>query len=135
MNVIIDTAASVNVVNQEIYEKAQSSLETEMTSSKINLYPFLSRDPIECLGKFDAVVGFQNKSCNGTFVVVGDHADCLLGYKTAVELGVVHVANTLSMEQYKSAYPSQFSDRIGKLKDYQLKLHIDESVKPTQQFH
>ena len=70
---------------------------------------------------------------------------CLLGYSTATDLGILHVglAETLgtgacnsvdgtSVEQLKAKYPNVFHG-IGKLKGYQLKLHIDPSVTPVAQ--
>ena len=70
---------------------------------------------------------------------------CLLGYSTATELGILHVdpAGTLGtgncntvddtfVGQLQAKYPSVFHG-IGKLKDYQLKLHIDPSVTPVVQ--
>ena len=65
---------------------------------------------------------------------------CLLGYSTATDLGILRVglAETLGtgacntvdstfVGQLKSKYPNVFLG-IGKLKGYQLKLHIDPRV-------
>ena len=70
---------------------------------------------------------------------------CLLGYSTATDLGILRVdpAGTLStgncntvddtlVGQLKAKYPSVFHG-IGKLKGYQLKLHVDPSVTPVVQ--
>ena len=35
------------------------------------------------------------------------------------------------LEEYKRKYPSVFSGKIGKMKSHQIKLFIDESVKPA----
>jgi hypothetical protein len=40
--------------------------------------------------------------------------------------------NLKDIQYWKDKFPSVFSGKIGKLKDFQLKLHIDTSVKPIQ---
>ena len=78
------------------------------------------------------------------FIVVRT-GHCWLGYLTATDLGILHVdpAGTLGtgncntvddtlVGQLKAKYPSVFHG-IGKLKGYQLKLHVDPSVTPVVQ--
>ena len=70
-------------------------------------------------------------------VVKGDHA-ALLGRKTAEELGVLRVGlatdvyftGGLTKDKLREIYPQAFTG-LGKLKNYQLKLNIDESVTPV----
>ena len=70
---------------------------------------------------------------------------CLLGYSIATDLGILRVrqadtvntgnCNTVDesfVGRIKAIYPSVFQG-IGKLKNYQLKLHIDPSVTPVVQ--
>lgn len=42
------------------------------------------------------------------------------------------LASNNNLEHWKSNFPAVFSSKVGKLKDFQLKLHIDKSVKPIQ---
>ena len=70
----------------------------------------------------------------------------LLGYLTATDLEILRVDpmgtlrtgdcntvdNTGFVGELKVSYPSVFQE-IGKLKDYQLKLHVDPSVTPVVQ--
>ena len=63
------------------------------------------------------------------------------GYKTSDELGLVRIpfyenvplVNSISRERdltyWKEKYPSVFNEKPGKLKDVQIKLDIDESIK------
>ena len=72
-------------------------------------------------------------------VVKGDHA-ALLGRKTAEELGVLRVGlaadvyftGGLTKNKLREIYPQAFTGP-GKLKNYQLKLNIDDSVTPVAQ--
>ena len=57
---------------------------------------------------------------------------------TALELGVLHIGhgrlevNSLTVEQMTSRFPELFKG-IGKLKNYQAKLHVNPEVRPVAQ--
>ena len=67
----------------------------------------------------------------------------LLSYKTCVELGImakinakINVNGTMKekvKEKFIRKYPLLFSGKVGMLKDHQVNLHIDESIRPIQQ--
>lgn len=70
---------------------------------------------------------------------------CLLGHSTATDLGILRVGQAETIKtgncntvddtfvgQFKAKYPSVYQG-LGKLKNYQLKLHIDSSVTPVVQ--
>ena len=57
----------------------------------------------------------------------------LLGYTTAADLGIMQIANAVSVERNVfQNYPSLFSG-LGKMTNVEVKLHIDENVKPIHQ--
>ena len=69
-----------------------------------------------------------------------DHGS-LLSYHTATELGLLNVnvnattaCSDITQSNLEIQYPSVFSG-IGKLKDHQVKLHIDKNVVPVTQPH
>ena len=80
-----------------------------------------------------------------THLVVVKRGWCLVGYSTATELGILHVGpvpnpiaescNTVGcpfVESLKAKFPGVFSG-VGRLKNYQLNLHIDPQVIPVVQ--
>ncbi len=78
------------------------------------------------------------------FQVISGTGKPLIGRKSATELGLLHIGriNSVSPDISSVTYQStdtilrSFEDRftgIGKLKDFQLKLHVDPSVKPVAQ--
>lgn len=73
-------------------------------------------------------------STETTFHVVRGAHGSLLSYTTAHALGVVDVKiNAITAgDELTQKYPTLF-DGIGKLKDFEVKLHIDQSVKPVAQ--
>lgn len=63
---------------------------------------------------------------------------CIIGFDTASKLGLVNILNNLGsadQSHLKTAYPSVFSGKIGKLKDVVFHLHVDKLVKPVVQKH
>ena len=63
----------------------------------------------------------------------------MLGFKACVGLGLVRLTykieskkNEAFIELLKAKYPVCFSGKIGQLKGYELRLHIDKSIKPVK---
>ena len=85
-----------------------------------------------------------NAKVVSSFVVVKCWC-CILGNATAKELGVLHIGPKASpiggscnevksyfANQLKAQYPKGFTG-VGKLKDFELKLHVDPNVLPVAQ--
>ena len=91
------------------------------------VYAYGSTVPLDVIGTFNASVSYKSKSVNTTVFVTTHSGDTLLDFCTASSLGLIHIAYNLQPEQ-------SFADRfvgIGKLKNYQCHIHIDESVPPV----
>ena len=97
--------------------------------------------PLELAGRTNVKINVGNSQHDVEFQVIKGKGKPLVGRKTATELGLLHVGmlNSLSQEQANENTESiirSFEDRFqgtGKLKDFQLKLHIDETVTPVAQ--
>ncbi len=87
-------------------------------------------------------LNLSNEKVESHFVVT-DNGRCLLGHATSTALGILRIGTktTLGTEcnsvhdiaaELKATYPKVFSG-IGKLTDYKLKLHINESIMPVAQ--
>ena len=69
------------------------------------------------------------------FHTIKDTSETLRSYETAVKLGIVPVRNSVKDCDYAELcdkYKSVFTG-LGKLKDKQIKFHIDENVVPSSQ--
>ena len=101
--------------------------------------------PLSIQGCFTAHVSHKESSTSATFIVVKNHnSGSLLGYKTAADLGLlpqygnchpvqnIQSHDNLSVKRLMTKYPQVFHV-IGKLNDFQLHLHIDDSVTPVAQ--
>ena len=110
-----DSGASLNIVSNDLSKMFDSVLKPCDTK----VCAFNSSKPLSMLGKFKALVESNCCSVDSEFLVV-DGKTSLLGYAAAVERRVLQ------------NYPSLFSG-LGKMKNVEVKLHINENVKPMHQ--
>jgi hypothetical protein len=85
------------------------------------------------------MVSYNNARTKAEFYVIEGHSGNLLSYATSEQLNLItlntsnNVYSIQTNNQYwKNKYPNVFSDKIGKLKNFQLKFHIEKSVKQVQ---
>ena len=138
-----DSGATCNVMGQHTWEwLKQKGIECESRKSARELFAYGGTEPLPTLGTFTASVslaGMENGS-KADFVVVGGDGRTLLGRETAEALNLLRIgpfqANSVDSEwsdvDVREKYKHLFSG-VGRLKGYELKLHIDESVKPVAQ--
>lgn len=139
LNILIDSGASVNALDsQTFYQLKSRKLPVEKSNAQI--YPYGSNKPIDLMGKTKLQVNVAGRVHEVEFQVIKGTGRPLIGCKTATELGLLHVGliNNVSSpcNETTDAIIKSFSDRftgLGKLKDFQLRLYIDESVKPIAQ--
>ena len=111
-----------------------------MTKSKIRLHGYANDTPILIVGQSDALLEAKNKYVEANLVVVKDKTESgpLLGCDTAMKLGVLKIVQNISesnMSEFVKEYDHLFHG-IGKHKNIQVKLVVDENVKPvTQKSH
>ena len=98
---------------------------------------------MKVLGTFHSAVETKDKIVS---VIEGQGNASLLSYKTASMLGLIKVdivagnvnidrsQDPLTLEKLAAEHPELF-ENVGKLKNHEVNLHIDESVKPVAQPH
>ena len=103
------------------------------------LFAYGSTEPLPTLGTFTANITSPSNDSqfSSDFVVIQGEGRTLLGQETAetlnlLRIGPLHVNSVVGectaadiREEYKDLFRG-----VGLLKDYELKLHIDESVRP-----
>ena len=94
------------------------------------------------LGKFDAdIVTEDGKTSRETIYVTAGNGGSLLSWQTSLNLELISVATPLSSSDERpeiNRLTNEYSDLftgLGKLKGFQVKLHIDETVQPVAQPH
>ena len=139
ITVMIDTSASTDILDEATFNAVNKDHQIELQPDTCKIFAYGSNTQLTTLGKFEAVLEANSKQVTSTFHVLKGTHGSLLSFRTASNLVLVDVKirNVTSPEDVtKSAlmhqYPSVFQD-VGKLKDYELKLHIDETVTPVAQ--
>ena len=138
VQMILDTGASTNIVDQATYNKLAAKGKIRLQKSDASLFAYNMDTPLKTLGKFTATFESKHKVTVDDIHVISGNAGCLLSYKTASDLMLItlHINTVdncpLNSEYIAARYPQIF-DGIGKLKDFEVKLHIDETVPPVAQ--
>jgi len=142
MRFLIDTGVSVNIIDESTYSKLTDRPALKKAHTKI--YAYGSKAPLKVLGTFTGEVETTDKITDALFYVVeGQHHVSLLGFRTASLLGVIKVAQNVNIVQSQEPitvkklatdHPELFNG-IGKLKNHEVELHIDKTVKPVAQPH
>ena len=143
VNVIIDSGATCNLMSKQVFNPvSKGKLQLLKTDRKV--YAYASQEPLKLSGKcmLNICVPDTQKSFKTEFFVMPGSADMLLGRNRSEELGVlkigvsVNACESRNITDKKGAlttkYPQVFTG-LRKLKNFQLKLHVDESVTPIAQ--
>ena len=130
---IVDSGASCNVIDRKLWEELKSN-KVKCVSMKSNkkLYPYGSAQPLKTAGCFVATVTVGNVAAEAEFTVIEGEGQALLGRETATQLNVLRLGEEVGVNVLKQEDKLCF-EGLGKLKDFQLDIPIDESVKPVAQ--
>ena len=139
----IDSGATCNVVGQQTWEMLKlKGINCELRKSARELFAYGGTEPLPTLGTFTADVSLtaNNSGCRADVVVVKGDDRTLLGRETAEVLNLLHIgpfqANNVDSGGLASCIREKYKallTGVGLLKRCELKLHIDESVKPMAQ--
>ena len=147
LEMIIDSGANCNLMPEIVFRKIQSSHDIDLEKCDRKVYTYAAEEPLEVSGKcyLNVAVPETGKANKAEFVIISKAKVTLLGKDTSGKLGVLKIgvcANVSDektsqnkqskLEALKEKYSSVFTG-LGKLKNYQLKLHIDENVIPVAQ--
>ena len=144
-NVLIDSGASCNIMDRAAWENMkQKGVKCKSQKSEKKLFAYGQTEPIEVLGIFECDI-YCNDSvvhCVDEFTVIEGSGKVLLGKETAEKLNVLRVGPPDSPQVYSTVtsegcgkdilkdLEDVFSG-VGKLKDFQMKLHIKDDIKPV----
>ena len=125
-------------MEEDIFKKLENKPPLQLAPSQI--YAYGSKTPMTTLGVFHAEVETKTKLSEAIIYVVHGKHGSLLGYQTALQLELIRlnvnalqpVAPRTTIESLAVSHPQLFNG-TGKLKSHQVKLHIDQSVKPCIQ--
>ena len=149
--VTADTGARVSVCGKE--EARKWNLLQKMTPTAVRIKPYNS-ESIPVLGKARCAVTFGETSIPVEWYILQGKCEPILSGSAAVQLGIVnftkvppvyqpiHMINSDSnsalsksdqqhIQNILARNPEVFSEKLGKHRNYQVKFHIDPTVKPV----
>ena len=145
-SILIDSGATCNIMDKATWEMLKKD-GVKCVSCRANkkLFAYGQEKPIDVLGTFVAEIECKNndRKCEGEFTVIKGTDKTLLGRRTAEKLDVLRVGPLEHPQTYSVTEEGtdadirrKFADvfaGVGKLKNYQLKLHVDKTVQPIAQ--
>jgi hypothetical protein len=140
----IDSGTSVNTVDVKTHKTlCEHSKEfCELSKSDTKLFPYASTKALDLKGTFSATITSPKTGVkfDDEFYVVSDAKSCLLSYDTAKRLKLISIINAIedSRSNVTNKIVHDFDSifhGLGKLKDFQLQLNIDDTVEPVHQKH
>ena len=136
VRMMIDSGASINILDERALKLITGQRKVKLCKTTTNIYTYGSKSSLAILEQFKSEIESKKKfTCAESFVVKGMNGS-LMCYETAQELGLIKIqVNTITQS---SQILDEFADRfsgIGKLKGFQVELHIDKSIKPITQPH
>ena len=151
--VVIDSGATCDLMTEATFKRLQRDCSNNqkavipsMRNCDAKVFAYGSSEPLSILGKTALRVGVSetNKVSYVDFLIIpGDNQPVLLSRSTSEFLEILrvgpprHVACSVKesheiLSKLKGKYPSVFQG-LGKLKNYQLKFHVNPDVKPCVQ--
>ena len=145
-SIFIDSGATCNIMDKAIWEMLKKD-GVKYVSRRTNkkLFAYGQEKPIDVLGTLVAEIECKNNDWKyeGEFTVIKGTGETLLGRRTAEKLYVLRVGPlehphtySITEEGTDADIRRKFADvfaGMGKLKNYQLKLHVDKTVQPIAQ--
>ena len=133
-----DSGASINILDEKEYHRLPNRPNLEPSSVKI--YGYQSKVPLRVLGKITTTLESEAKKLSDKLYVLEGSSGSLLSWKASQGLSLLQTVQHVGklppkpeanmpadlIEEYDDLFHG-----LGKLKDYQIKLHIDENVPPV----
>ena len=146
VNLLIDSGSTLNILDEPHFYQLNPPPVLHMSNAKI--FPYQAQEQLKILGTFKAHISSNDRTIVARFHVVRGKGGAILGKETAEKLDLLRVGpvskdafpvNTLSSN---TATPltmdilernATLFSGTGKLKNFQLKLHINPDFTPVQQ--
>ena len=138
VKMLLDTGASTDILDKATYDKLSAVKPIALTKSPVNIFAYGSQSPLPVVGKFDATIESKRNISVSTIYVLEGSAGSLLSYNTANDLGLIKLSvnatngKPFASDTLKERFPQLFNG-IGCLRNFEVKLHIDERIPSVAQ--
>ncbi|CAC5376149.1 unnamed protein product [Mytilus coruscus] len=100
INVLIDTGSSINVIDEDTYNRMKRK--PKLIATKTKVFAYGSHQNLDFVGKFDTVIETRDKLTNATVYVSKGTSGNLLCYDTSLELQIIPDIEALNREQTRT---------------------------------
>ena len=131
-----DTGADIPVMSKS----RAKALGLKLCKAKMRIQPYGSK-PVRCKQCYIGTIMYGDQVVNACIYVVKQEVEFLLSGRICEELGIIEYNPTPVRRTVESAsphkarlaaaYPKVFEDKVGCLKDHQVKFYVDEQVPPV----
>ena len=132
---LVDSGSPYDVIDKRAYQSLGCP---KLSESNVKLFAYANDLSMATAGEFTTTISANKCEVKATVRVAKGKCGSLLSFYTSRALGLFesvefktpHIANLSSNHQYghfMDRYPRVFTDKIGKLKDFEVKLTIDPS--------
>ena len=142
VTIMADSGASINILDETEYGRLPNRPNLE--PSNVKIYGYQSKVPLRVLGIFTTALESETKKLSDKLCVVEGCGTSLLSWRTSQGLNLLQTVQQIGYQPSKTEtnapanlieeYDDLFHG-LGKPKNYQIKLHIDENVPPVAQPH
>ena len=138
ISMIIDTGASTDIIDKKDFAKVNQTNNLELQLSTRYIFAYGAASQLTLVGQFVTSMEADMKSVQTMIHVIQGNNGSLLSYRTACNHGLIHVNAKYICDSPTTCYLlvqnySKLFEVIGKLKNAEVTLHIDESVPPIAQ--
>ena len=138
ISMIIDTGASTDIIDEKDFAIVNQTNNLELQPSTRCIFAYGADSQLIVVGQFVISIEADMKSVQTMIHVIQGNNGSLLSYRTACNLGLIHVNvkhicdNSRVCNMLLQNYANLF-EGIGRLKNAEVTLHIDERVPPIAQ--
>ena len=128
----IDSGASCNVIDHQLWEQLQSNgIKCRSQSENRSIRSYATASKVQVEAKFWSKVELGDKRLSDVeFLVISNKGRPIVGRKTAMQLGVLAIKVPESeVNLVESEFQELFSDKVGKLTNYSVELHLKPDAK------
>ncbi|KAK3105801.1 hypothetical protein FSP39_006028 [Pinctada imbricata] len=132
LTLLAESGSSVNILDESSYCKVGKPKLAKMRKGK--LVPYGGGNSLKVLGICTVQIETKDRIDATDFhVVKGQNLGSILGFPTASKLSIINIVNHIQEGQnIEDDFPHLFKG-IGRLKNRQVKLHIDKDIQPVAQ--
>lgn len=124
---VIDSGSRYNIMDVQSWDrlKQQRVAVTKQRQETDKSFKSYGNHPLTVIGVFEAIINIADKSAKADFYVVKDFGKTLIGYETAMLMGILKIGADADVNNINA--PTE----LGKIKDVVVRIPIKQDVKPV----